>query len=437
MDIVLPQLAEGADSGTVVSIMVEEGQTIQKDQTILELENDKAVAPIPSTETGTVSKIYVEEGQTVNVGQKLIRVSSDGEEAKEEPKPEEPKREESVQEEISTEPEKETPYVPKSIRDPILGFAYESPSGFPPPAAPSIRKLARDIGLDLTNVRGSGRGGRILLDDIKQYIQRLQEIAFAKQKETRPEAGKAPATAPSIDFSQWGEIHKEKYSSIRKTIGQRMQESWNRIPHVYQFDEADITALMEMRGRYKSAYEQKNAKLTLTALAMKAAIEVLKKYPLFNASLDENTDEVIYKEYFHLGIAVDTEAGLLVPVVQNVDQKSLVDLCLELQQLAEKARNRKLSSEEMKGSSFTISNLGGIGGTHFTPIVNHPNTAILGMGRGVKKPAVVNDTIEPRLFLPLCVSYDHRMIDGADGARFIRDLVNVFENYPEEIVKLT
>ncbi len=435
VDIRLPQLAEGADSGTVVSILVSEGDQVKKDQTILEIENEKATAPIPSTDAGVVQKIHVKEGDTVTAGQVIISLGGDGESKEEpEPQPSKAKEPEPIPEPQRRVVQSDQEYTVPTVNDPILNYTYTSKSGFPPPASPTVRKVARDIGLDLTKIRGSERGGRIIMDDIKKYIQRLQEIAFSKM-----ESGQAQPSSPppqSIDFSQWGPVNKQPYSSIRKTIGRRMHESWSTIPHVYQFDEADISPLMTLRKEFKEVYKEKGANLTLTAFAVKVVTNALKKFPIFNASLEEANEEVVYKEYHHIGIAVDTEAGLLVPVIQNVEKKSLFDISKELGEIAEKARNRKLTNEEMKGSSFTISNLGGIGGTHFTPIVNKPNVAILGMGRGVNRPTVVDGKIEPRTILPLCVSYDHRVIDGADGARFITEVVAGFESFPKDQVKL-
>ncbi len=439
MDIRLPRLAEGADSGTVVSVLVEEGDQVDKDQTIIEIENEKATAPIPSTEAGVVKKIHVNEGDTVTVGQVIASLSTDGKEEEAKEKPEEKTEEEAEEKPERPAPVQEQGYKLDSLDvstvDPILGYQYESRSGYPPPASPTIRKLAKDIGLDLTRVRGSARGGRIVLEDIKTYIKRLQDVAFGKLKE----AQKRPATAQqqSIDFSKWGSIEKKPLSSLRKTIGKNVLDFWTTVPHVYQLDEADITDMLSLRKKHKSAYEEQGAKLTLTAFAIKVVCKALEKYPIFNSSLDETTQEIVYKKYMHIGIAVDTPDGLIVPVIRDANEKSLFDLSKELQEIAEKARDRKLSGEDLKGSSFTISNLGGIGGTHFTPIVYKPNVAILGIGKGVTKPVSLDGKkVEVRTTLPLCVSYDHRVIDGADGARFITEIVNAYENFEKSEVKL-
>jgi pyruvate dehydrogenase E2 component (dihydrolipoamide acetyltransferase) len=243
-----------------------------------------------------------------------------------------------------------------------------------------------------------------------------------------------------VDFSKWGPVERKPATSLRRKIGEKMSESWTTIPHVTQFDEADITALMELRKKYSAAYEKKGAKLTVTHFIMKAVVAALKKYPAFNASLDESSGEIVFKKYFHLGVAVDTEQGLIVPVLRDADKKSLFELAKELDALAEKTRQRKVSIEELKGGSFTISNLGSIGGQYFTPIINKPEVAILGVSRGVLKPVVVKlktkEVVEARLMMPLALSYDHRVVDGADGARFMRTLVEALQNFEEKEVKL-
>lgn len=428
MDVKLPKLGEGADSGTVVSILVSEGDQIQVDQTLLELENEKAVAPIPSSTSGTVTKVHVKEGDVITVGQVLVSVedggassaASAGSEAREvEAKVPEPEAEALTSEEperTETAALEETP--PRA-----------SKSGVPPPAAPSIRKLARQLGIDLARVKGSRRGGRIVMEDVKAYIQNLQAAAFRKAEETA--ASPAPNVFQSVDLTKWGPSTRTRMSPLRRTIAQRMTESWTTIPHVTQFDDADITDVMEMRKRHSQPYEDAGARLTLTSLAMRAAVSALQKYPAFKTSVDYAVLEIVTRDYYHIGVAVDTEAGLIAPVIRDVDRKSLLELSKELDELAERTRQRKLSMDEMQGATFTISNLGSIGGSYFTPIVNSPQVAVLGMGRGVYRPVVHNKEVVPRLILPLALSYDHRVIDGADGARFLREIVRYLENFPE------
>lgn len=430
MDLLLPNLGEGADSGTVVNLFVKEGDQLAKDQPVLELENEKAVATIPSTASGTIAKIFVKAGDKLSVGQRILSLREGGGAATAAP----PKLE-APSKAAAPKPE-HAESRPEPAEPAPAAHAPESKNDLPPAAAPSLRKLARDLGLDLTKVRGSARGGRIVLEDVRAYIQRLQRLAA--EPRTAPAAPGAPAKpAPEpIDFSKWGPVSKKPLSPLRQVIARRMAESWNAVPHVTQFDEADITTLNELRKKHAPAYEQKGARLTLTSFALKAVAMTLRKHPVFNCSLDEAAQELVFKEYCHIGIAVDTEAGLLVPVIRDVDKKSLLDLSKELEELARKARERKVSSEELKGGSFTISNQGGIGGAHFTPIVNRPEVAILGLGRGALKPVVRGDKIESRLLLPLALSYDHRVIDGGAAARFIVDLAQAFESFKEEDARI-
>jgi pyruvate dehydrogenase E2 component (dihydrolipoamide acetyltransferase) len=253
----------------------------------------------------------------------------------------------------------------------------------------------------------------------------------AQPRATAAAAGTKPA-AEAIDFSKWGPVARKPLSPLRQVIARRMSENWTTVPRVTQFDEADITDLSELRKKNAAAYEQKGARLTLTSFVLKAVVDTLKKHPIFNASLDETAQEIVIKSYYHLGVAVDTEAGLIVPVIRDVDKKSLFELSKDLEDVAKKARDRKVSAEELKGGTFTISNQGGIGGGHFTPIVNKPEVAILGLGRGAMKPVVRGDKVEPRLLLPIAISYDHRVIDGGVAARFAVDLVAAFEGFKED-----
>jgi pyruvate dehydrogenase E2 component (dihydrolipoamide acetyltransferase) len=422
MDVKLPKLGEGADSGVVVSLLVKEGDQIQEGQTIIELENEKAVAPIPATASGTVTKLRVKEGDKITVGQVILTLdAASGTEARTDEKesagatPRPPQKTESLRAEV------EEGVVAKSEAEVA--------------AAPSLRKLARDLGIDLTRVRGSERGGRIVLADLRRYLQRLQELDRQGKSRAAPAESKV-APAEAIDFAKWGPITRKPLSQLRKVIARRMSESWAVVPRVTQFDEADITGLMGLRRKHQPAYEAKSARLTLAPLALKAVAAVLKKHPIFNASLDEASGEIVFKEYSHIGLAVDTGAGLLVPVIRDADKKSLLQLAKEVEELAAKARERKLSLEEMSGGTFTVSNQGGIGGGHFTPIVNKPEVAILGLGRGAWKAVVRDDQIVQRLMLPIAISYDHRVIDGGVAARFAVDLVRELENFSESELKL-
>jgi len=422
MEVRLPRLGEGAESGTVVNIAVAEGDVIHKDQTILELENEKAVAPIPSPADGKVTKLHVKAGDEISVGQVLITLAEDHATASAPAKPAAapPKEEAPAQEET-----KQRASVAEEYR-------YESNSGLAPPAAPSVRKLAGELGINLTRVRGTERGGRITRNDLKAYIQHLQDLVF----EQKVVQARAPREAPPrTDFSKWGAITKKRLSPLRRTVAEKTTEAWTTIPHVTQFAGADISALTELRKKYAPLYQGRGVRLTLTSFALKAVAAALKSLPIFNASLDEATQEIVYKEYYHIGVAVDTDAGLIVPVLRDVDLKGIYQLSLELAHITEKARQRKIGIEELQGGTFTLSNLGGIGGTHFTPLIYKPQVAVLGLGQGVLKPVVRNGGVEPRMILTLGLSYDHRLIDGADGARFALALVKALENPNEEDLK--
>jgi pyruvate dehydrogenase E2 component (dihydrolipoamide acetyltransferase) len=426
MEVKLPNLGEGADSGTVASILVKAGTAVRKGQNIIELETGKAVAPIPSPADGTVRSIAVKEGQKISVGALILSLEPAAGAAA--PAPAVP----AAPRPAVRKPAAPAPSEPAADEGGEVELVNEHPV-----APPSIRRVAREIGLDLRKVAGTGSGGRIVWEDIRAHIARLETLATRK-----PAAPAGPASAASapvverVDFSTWGSVHKRPLTPLRKVIAQRMVESRTLIPEVTQFDEADITALNELRKKYSAAYDAKGARLTLTSFALKAVAAVLRKHPLFNASLDEAAGEMVFKEYFHLGLAVDTEAGLLVPVIRDADKKDLVQLSKDVADVAAKARDRKLGLAEMSGGTFTISNQGGIGGGHFTPVINRPEVAILGLGRGVLKPVVRDGKIEPRLMMPVAVAYDHRVIDGGAAARFTVDLVAAFEQFNEADVRI-
>jgi pyruvate dehydrogenase E2 component (dihydrolipoamide acetyltransferase) len=429
MDVKLPPLGEGADSGTVVSILVKEGDTIKKGQTIIELETGKAVTPISSIAGGQVSKIIVKEGQKISVGAPILSVAGGAAEA---PTATAPKKAAPAK---ASAKKAAAPVEEEEVEE-SADEEFEYSGELPPPASPSLRRLAHDLGIDLRKVRGSEGGGRIVLADLKSYIQNLQRAAKAKAPAAVPGAP-APKPAPQIDFSRFGSIYKRPMTELRKIIAQRMTENSVTIPHVTQFDNIDLTNIMALRKKYVEAYEKKGAKLTVTSFAIKALVNTLKKHPLFNTSLDESANEIIFKEYFHIGIAVDSDQGLMVPVLRDADKKDLVQISKELSELAVKTRDRKISMEELQGGTFTISNQGAFGGAHFTPIVNKPEVAILGMGKGAMKPIVTKENkIEARLILPVTLSYDHRVIDGGNAARFIVDLVAAFESFDESAVKI-
>ncbi|MCB9799364.1 MAG: 2-oxo acid dehydrogenase subunit E2 [Candidatus Omnitrophica bacterium] len=435
MDVRVPQLAEGVTSGTVVSLLVKEGESVKKEQTLLELETNKAVATIPSPGEGTIAKILVSEGDEVAVGSVLMSLSADGAAPVEASQPAAAVPSPSAPASIPAPAAavQQSPVQTTTVQAPVT-YQYQSLAGSPPPASPSIRKMAFQLGIDLMRVKGSENGGRIVLEDVKNYIQFLQAKAFS---ETGSSAASGTKPAKTVDFSKWGEVSRKKMSRLRRTISEQMSDCWRTIPHVTQFDDASLDALMKLRKKYVEDYKKAGASLTVTTFVLKAVVDTLKKHPIFNASIDEATDEVVYKEYYNLGIAVDTDQGLIVPVIRNVDRKNLFELSLELADLAARTRDRKVSMDDLQGASFTISNQGGIGGTHFTPIVNKPEVAILGLGKGGIKPVVKDGKITTGLTMPVALSYDHRLIDGGSAARFMTDFCLALQNFTDADLKLT
>jgi pyruvate dehydrogenase E2 component (dihydrolipoamide acetyltransferase) len=428
MDVKLPKLGEGADSGIVINVFVKEGDTVAKDQAILELENEKAVASIPSTGAGVVTAVHVKAGDRVSIGQRLVTLSGGAEASL---APASPAAAKPAAKKAAAKPAPEPEEIAEESEE-----LEEEISDAAVAASPSVRKLARELGINLGKIRGSEAGGRIVLGDVRAYIQRLMKAAARPAPVAAAAAAPAKPVAPSIDFSQWGPVTKSPVTPLRKVIARRMSESWNAVARVTQFDDIDFTRLGELRKQFAPAYEAKGVKLTLTPFVLKAVAETLKKHPIFNSSLDEAANEIVLKSYIHLGIAVDTDQGLMVPVIRNVDQKSLLELAKELESLAARSRDRKITADEMKGGTFTISNQGAIGGGHFTPIVNLPEVAILGLGRGALKPVVREGKVEVRLMTPMALSYDHRVIDGGSAARFTVDLLAAFHDFKEATVKL-
>ena len=406
----LPELGESIEAGDVVQVLVSIGDQITAEQSLLELETDKAVVEVPSPVSGSVTAIHVAPGDKAAVGQLIVTLETDGAAATDEtPSPTAPSPD--------TEPEASAPPAPVQTpaatpESPPPPVARDSRSGAP--AAPSVRRLAREIGVNIHEVPGSGPGGRVSAEDVKRYAR------------TRPsdKSGPAPVAAPAVvslpDFGRWGEIERRPMNNVRRLTADQMARTWATVPQVTQYDQADITELEQLRRQYAPKAVEAGGRLTITAIALKVVAAALKRFPQFNASVDMATHEVIYKQYYHVGVAVDTDRGLLVPVIRDVDSKNIITLAVELTQLAERARTRKTSLEEMQGGTFTITNLGGIGGTGFSPILNAPEVAILGMARSRMEPVYTDGQFAPRLMLPLSLSYDHRLIDGADGARFLR-----------------
>jgi pyruvate dehydrogenase E2 component (dihydrolipoamide acetyltransferase) len=475
-EFVIPNLGDGVAAGDVLRVLVKPGDTVSNDQPVLELETDKATVEVPIDVSGTIKEIRVKPGDKVKPGQAVITLEG-GEEApkpakaakqpaKEEPK-DEPKAaketkaskeaksapagqvkeasqqtksapEDSAEEQeaaqAADEPEtrKRAPVVDirerQSVSAPVPAAATVPavPSTASAPASPSVRRVAREIGVDISHVTGTGPGGRILEDDVKAFARQILSSMGGGAIAPAP-ARPGAALPPLPDFTKWGEVERKAMSGVRRKTAEHLSNAWTMIPHVTQFDKADMTVLEEIRPKYAAEAERLGGKLTVTAIITKILAQALRKFPQFNASIDMATQSIVYKKYVHVGIAVDTEHGLLVPVVRNADQKNILEIAVEIQQLAEKAKARKLTLDEMSGGSMSITNLGGIGGTAFTPIVNWPEVAILGISRGSVEAVFKDGQIVPRQMLPLSLSYDHRVIDGADAIRFLRWVVEAIE----------
>jgi pyruvate dehydrogenase E2 component (dihydrolipoamide acetyltransferase) len=423
----LPELGENVEKGDLLKVLVSVGDVVSQEQPVLELETEKATLEVPSSVSGRVKEIHVKAGEKVKVGQLIFTLEGAGS-----PAPASsataPPAVEKAPAASTPAPQPQTP-APAVEVAPIQAPAPSTPQQAPAgaqgekrlvPAAPSVRRMARELGVDIAQVSGTGPGGRISAEDVKAYIRKLN-IA-------RREGGfQIGASVPMPDFTRWGPIERESMRAVRRATASHLSHAWVMVPRVTQHDRADITQVERLRKQHSQKAEAQGGKLTITAIALKVVASALHKFPQFAASIDPEREEIIYKKYRHIGVAVDTERGLLVPVVRDVDKKNIVELSVELAQLAEKARNRKLAPDDMEGGVFSISNLGGIGGTSFTPIVNWPEVAILGMSRSSLEPVYVDGQFQPRLMLPLSLSYDHRLIDGADAARFLRWVAEALE----------
>jgi pyruvate dehydrogenase E2 component (dihydrolipoyllysine-residue acetyltransferase) len=459
-EVKLPELGENLEGGEVLDLKVAAGDTISEGQTLLEIEAEKSTVDVPAPAAGKLAQWRIRKGDKIKVGQTICVIEAvDGKAKAEPPKKAQPAEQKSEAPNKVPAPEEETqektPSATESERDGAApspqaeggegkatgseALTEQEPSApVTPPEAPSrteaeetrekavadvenkrkaagpaTRRLARELGVDLDLVEGSALHGRITMDDVKAYVRQLAG-----------RTGQARRAPPLPDFSKWGQVTRQPLDPFRRRIGEAMSLAWTMAPRVTQYDQADITEL----DTFRRQQEASGPKLTPTAFALRAAASALKQFPQFNASLDEAAGQLILKQYYHIGVAVDTPRGLLVPVLRDVDKKSVRELAQELSEIAERARNKKVTAEEMRGGTFTITNLGGIGGTAFSPIVNYPEVAILGMARARLQPVVHNGEIVPRLILPLSVSYDHRVIDGADAARFTRRITEMLEN---------
>jgi len=440
----VPELGENVEQGDVTKVLVKVGDTISREQPVVELETDKATIEVPSSVAGRVTDIKVKAGDKVAVGAVILTVddastslgTGNGAGATTQAEPQrvpeptqapEPKTEQKQEQRVISMRRRE-PSQPAAA--PGQPRAAASPKPLEPaakaaaPASPSVRRLAREVGVDINEVQGTGSDGRISDEDVKEHARRI--LSSVGTGVTRP-AGAPAAAVPLPDFEKWGPIERQPMSNIRRKTAEHLSHAWNAIPHVTQCDKADITAMEELRTKFRKQVEQAGGNLTVTAVVVKVIAAAVRQFPQFNASLDVENNAILYKKYVNVGVAVDTEAGLLVPVIRNADHKNITQIAVELHQLSEKARAKKLTLEEMSGGGISISNLGGIGGTYFTPIVNWPEVAILGVSRGIIEPVWRDGKFEPRQLLPLSLSYDHRVIDGADAMRFLRWVAQAIE----------
>ncbi len=449
----LPDLGEGIHEAEIVSVKFKEGDTVKEDDVLFEVETDKAMVEIPSPYSGVVEKMHVQEGQTVNVGIVMVSFGGGGSNGAA------PAKEEKVE-------------VVEEVKEPVMaaaaapavearGTAPGSRQGFvhdrsrPVPAAPAVRRLARELGIDLHNVAGTGRGGRVLKEDVTAFAagtlessmaapapttgnvsaeyQKEEQLSLQQRYGSDSAGGAKPFTAsaaPLPDFSKYGETERIPLKSIRRKIAESMMQSWTHIPHVTTFDEADVTELNKTLKAHEEKFAKAHggARLTITSLTVKAVVSALKKYPQFNASLDEASGEIVFKKFFNIGIAVATERGLIVPVIHNADKKSLVEIAKELQDIAAKTRAGKIELDRLQGGTFTITNIGAIGGTNMSPMINYPEAAILGMARAKDKPVVRDGEIAIGTIMPLALSFDHRLGDGAEAAYFVQHIIKLLSD---------
>jgi pyruvate dehydrogenase E2 component (dihydrolipoamide acetyltransferase) len=439
----LPELGENISQGDLVRLMIAPGAKVSEGQPVMELETDKAVVEVPSSVSGVVKEVKVKEGEKIKVGQVIFTLEGGSPLQPETARVRNPPvehvsgqhgarlafqaaiRAEGKTEEQALPPDQPQPSAPVFSMPVQLGKVAGTEHRQPIPAAPHVRRFAREVGIDIYEVKGSGPGGRISEDDVKAFAKALLSAA-ATAVQTPPRAGHF-AQPQLPDFAKWGKVERVSMRGVRRKTAEHLDEAWNTIPHVTQLDRADITELEQLRARFAPKAEEAGGKMTVTAIALKVCAAALKVFPQFNASIDIEKEEIVYKQYINIGVAADTDRGLLVPVIRDVEKKNIVELAVELSQLSKKARDKKITPEEMQGGTFTITNLGGIGGVGFTPIVNFPEVAILGLSRSRMEPEWINGKFEPRLILPLSLSYDHRLIDGADAARFLRWIAEAFE----------
>lgn len=451
-EITLPSLGENITEADVLKVLVAEGDTVAVDQPILEIETEKATLDVPSTTAGVVTKVHVAPGQTIKVGAALVTIEAQGAAA---PAPTAAPPAPAVTEPTAAPAATEPPPSPAPAASPATPGAAPAPAPVaaeahrdaPPPAtetappgdqpvfaSPSVRKFAREVGVDLASLTGSGPGGRISEDDVKRA---------ARERPVPSPAAAAAAPADAVphtiggfearalpDFTRWGEVTREPMTRLRRTVARNLAQSWAEIPHVHIYHHADITAMEEMRQQFKGRAQAAGGNLTISVMLLKVVAAALRAHPKMNSSLDVDAQELVLKQYIHLGVAVDTDRGLVVPKIENADEKNIIEISVELNEIAGRARENRLTLEEMTGSTFTVTNLGSLGTGYFDPIINWPEVAVLGLGRAERTAVWDADakTFTPRLIMPMSLGFDHRVVDGADGARFMSWIVEAIRN---------
>ena len=423
----LPDLGEGVHEGEILAVHVSVGQEIKEGDIILEVETDKAAVEIPSPFTGTVSEVLVKPGDTVKVGD-VMMVFSNGDEA----------------EVVDVQITEDMPMT-AAQSEKVVSLAKTGERKGPVPASPATRRLARELGVDLHRVTPTGAGGVVTADDVRAFAETGKDMVKAPTAAEVIPAETPALTIPSPmlpDFSQWGPIERLPFRSIRKATAKQMIIAWSQIPHVTSQDQVDITKLEAFRQKHKAEIEAEGGRLTMTVFALKAVATALKTYPQFNATLDVEAGEIVIKNYYHIGVAVNTDNGLVVPVIRDVDRKSIKELSVELHDTVQKTRSRKISRDDLQGGTFTITNAGAMGGGYFAPIINFPEVAILGMGQGRLQPTVVDKgdgehEIAPRLIMPIVLCIDHRVLDGADAIKFLNLVIQSLEDPDELLITMT
>ena len=430
MEFKLPELGENVEGGDIINIMVSKGESVIKEQTIMEIETDKAVIELPAPIDGLIKELHVENGDSIIIGQLLVTFDTDGNQPSKSAEQDVSEPEAIAIKEVSQETVKEIKPEEQasdselgSDNSNVISISREEEDSdnnkISIPASPSVRRLAREIGVEITNVDGSGSGGRITENDVKEFAKSNLSTTEAKKSTT--------AKITQVDQTQKSGGLIEEMNKVRVLTADRLTQSW-KAPHVTQHDKADITELEKLRKQYGDQVKQAGGKLTMTSIVTKITSQALVKFPKFNCSIDMENHQIINNNNFNIGIAVDTDRGLLVPVIKNADKKNITEISVELSDISQRSRNKKIKVDELQGSTFTITNLGGIGGTYFTPVINFPNVAILGLSRSTIEPVYTDGEFKPRLMMPVSLSYDHRIIDGADAIRFLRWIIEGLEN---------